>query len=215
MASFKETLQRYPVDSFKRGTVIFLKGDTPKDVYVIEQGIVKTYAITSDGAERQITLQGPGEDIPIGFSTGLIEKVEYFYEAYTRECKLRRIPRAEFLCALQSDSQMLYEFYARHDKQLRTLLARINALERSRASDRVAFMLMQLSDQVGVRARPYKSRSSFRLSITQQEIADMVGLTRETTGIELKKLEVKKVLSHTRKNYVLYMERLKNYLDNR
>lgn len=211
MAKFEEIMRRYPSESFKRGAALFLKGDAPRDIYVIERGTVKAYTITSEGVERQIALQGPGEDIPIGFSSGMAEKVEYFYEVYSRECTLRRIPREAFLQALQSDSELLYQFYVFHDKQLRALLARINALDRSRAGDKVAFMLMQMSDQIGTLLRPSKTRS--RLTLTQQEIADMVGLTRETTGIELKKLELKKILSHTRKNYVLYVERLKKYLD--
>lgn len=213
MTSFEQALQRYPIISVQRGTALYLQGDKPSYMYIIEQGIVKAYIITSDGAERQITLQGQGEDIPMGFSTGLVDKVEYFYEAYSRSCKLRRIPRKEFMKILRGDEKMLFEFYSRHEKQMRALLARINALEHSRASDKVAFMLMQMSDQIGIRLRPYQSR--FRLTVTQQEIADMVGLTRETTGIELKKLEVKKILSHSRKNYVLYVERLKQYLENR
>ncbi len=93
MTSYKEALQRYPIISVQRGEALYLQGDTPNYMYIIEQGIVKAYVITSDGAERQITLQGQGEDIPMGFSTGLVDKVEYFYEVYSRTCKLRRVPR--------------------------------------------------------------------------------------------------------------------------
>jgi CRP-like cAMP-binding protein len=53
----------------------------------------------------------------------------------------------------------------------------------------------------------------FRLNVTQQEIANALGLTRETTNIELKKLELKKLISHSRKSYVLYVERMRKYLD--
>jgi CRP-like cAMP-binding protein len=91
-------------------------------------------------------------------------------------------------------------------------LMRVNALEQSRAGDKIAATLLYMADQLGVRLRPYKTH--LKLTITQQEIANSLGLTRETTGIELKKLELKKVLTHSRKSYILYMERLRKYLDN-
>ena len=90
---------------------------------------------------------------------------------------------------------------------------RVNALEQPRAGDKIAFMLYYMATQLGVRLRPYKTRLG--LTITQQEIADALGLTRETAGIELKKLELKHLISHSRKKYVLYMERLRRYLDER
>jgi CRP-like cAMP-binding protein len=68
-----------------------------------------------------------------------------------------------------------------------------------------------MAEQFGVILRPYSTR--LKISVTQQEIADSLGLTRETTNIELKKLEVQKLISHSRKSYVLYMERLHKYLE--
>jgi CRP-like cAMP-binding protein len=67
-----------------------------------------------------------------------------------------------------------------------------------------------MAGQFGTALRAPTAR--FKLKVTQQEIANSLGLTRETTNIELKKLEVKKLISHSRKSYVLYMEQLRSYL---
>jgi CRP-like cAMP-binding protein len=88
--------------------------------------------------------------------------------------------------------------------------ARVNALEQSKASDKIAETLLYMAGQFGTALRAPTTR--FKLKVTQQEIANSLGLTRETTNIELKKLEVKKLISHSRKNYILYMEQLKSYL---
>jgi CRP-like cAMP-binding protein len=77
-----------------------------------------------------------------------------------------------------------------------------------------------MASQLGVILRPPGSRlktpgSRLKISVTQQEIADSLGLTRETASIELKKLEMKKLIAHSRKNYILYMERLQRYLEDK
>jgi len=213
MSLKEDTISRYPVTSYKEGTVLLLKGDTPTDIYLIEQGLVEVYSITPSGSKRQVSVHGRGEDLPIGYSTGLAKQVEYFYEVYSRECTIRRIPRLKFLQILRSDNELLYRLYAQQESQLRMLLAHINALEHSHAQDKVAFMLMAMAEKFKIRFRPYGP--SLNLTVTQQEIANQTGLTRETTSSELKKLEFKKLISHTRKSYVLYLEKLKKYLEDR
>ena len=47
-----------------------------------------------------------------------------------------------------------------------------------------------------------------RISTTQQEIANLLGVSRETTSVELKKLQLKKLITYSRKNYVLYTKKL-------
>ena len=213
MASLQQLIQRYPSESFSKGQTLLLKDETPKAVYVIEKGLVKAYTITSDGAERQVKIHEAGEDIPLGFGLGLIDHAEYFYKAYSSSCVIRFVPRAAFSEHLRSDAEAMYQHHVKLASQLINTLEQISALEHPKASDKVAFMLLHMANQVGTKIRPYKTR--LKLSVTQQEIADALGLTRETTGAELKKLELKNIISSSRKSYVLYMERLKRYLNGR
>ena len=47
--------------------------------------------------------------------------------------------------------------------------------------DEIAFVLIQMSDQISIRLRPYQI--GLRLTVTEQENTDMAGFTRETAGI--------------------------------
>lgn len=211
METFEQFISAYPSGVFEKGQTLLLKGATPKAVYIIESGFVKTYTITAAGNERLVAIDSKGEDIPIGYSFGLIERTQYFYEAYTK-CVIRFVPREAYLNHLHTNIESMYRRHTRMATLLLATLMRVNALEQSRAGDKIAATLLYMADQVGVRLRPYKTH--LKLTITQQEIANSLGLTRETTGIELKKLELKKILTHSRKSYILYMERLRKYLDN-
>lgn len=206
----EQYLQHFRVKKFKKGESILLKDDIPDAVHLIERGKIKSYTITIDGAERQISIHSAGDDIPVGFTFGLCERSGYFYQAYT-DCTIRMIPQKDYIELLRQDIELIFKRYISTSAQLMSSYARISALEHPKASDKVAFMLLSLAEQFGTRLRPYKAR--LNLPMTQQEMADALGLTRETTGIELRKLEVRNIISHTRKNYVLYMERLRKYID--
>lgn len=211
-SSFQQFIANHPARTFKRGETILLKDDAPKDMYVIESGLVKVYTITANGDERLVTFSREEEDFPIGFSLGIIDKSQYFYEAFTN-CVIRFVPRSSYLRYLSSDIEVMQKRLARLTILLISNYARVSALEQTKASDKIAQTLLYMADQFGVLIRPHAARH--QLSVTQQEIANSLGLTRETTNIELKKLEVKQLISYSRKTYILYTERLTKYLEDR
>ena len=210
MDAFRQFLSKYPCQTYKKGETILLKGDEPKHLYIIESGLVKTYTITAKGDERLVSIDRRGEDFPVGFALHLIDKSQYFYEAFTR-CTIRLVPREQYLAHLHSNVESMYKRQVNMTMLLLSTLSRVHALEQSNASDKIAYTLLYLADQLGVILRPYTTR--LKISVTQQEIADSLGLTRETASIELRKLEMMKLIAHSRKNYVLHTERLKKYLD--
>lgn len=209
MNSFRQFLAQHPTQSFKKGETILLKGDTPPGMYVIESGLVKVYTITNGGDERLVTISREEEDFPVGFALGLVPRAQYFYEAFTA-CRLKLVPPEAYMDYVLSDQEAMKARLVRLTVLLLATHARVNALEQSKAGDKIAETLLYMADQFGTALRTPKTR--FKLRVTQQEIANSLGLTRETTNIELKKLELKKLISHSRKSYVLYMEQLRRYL---
>jgi CRP/FNR family transcriptional regulator len=214
MDTFKQFISHYPQQPFKKGETILLKGERPKGVYILESGLIKTYSITKTGDERLVSIGRKDEDFPIGFAFGLIEESQYFYDAFTK-CTVRLVPREAFIRHLQADPRSMYMRQVRTTMLLLSTLSRIHALEQSKASDKVALTLLYMANQLGGIFKSYKFANQLKISVTQQEIADSLGLTRETTNIELKKLEMLKLIAHSRKTYVLHMERLRKYLDQR
>lgn len=209
ITAFDQFLSGYPSLVFEKGQTVLLQDEVPKGTYIIESGIIKTYTISASGEERIISIDTAGEDIPIGFTIGLVEKCQYFYEAYTK-CRVRVVPCDDYLRHLQENYESLYKRHIRLTKILLTNLKHIEALEQSKASEKVALTLMYFAETLG---STFPHKTIKRLSITQQEIANSLGLTRETAGIVLKKLELKKVLAHSRNTYVLYLEKLKKHLE--
>jgi len=206
---FRQFITQYPCEQYSKGQILMLQNETPKGVFVIESGKVRSYTISSDGHEQLISIHSRGEDIPIGFAFGVTEKSQYFYEAYTK-CTAHLIPKDEFLEQLRLDPKLMYQMHLYDTEQLSSALNRIHALGQSRASNKVALTLIYLADRL--RVRPWTRPRPQEISVTQEEIADSLGMTRETVSGELKKLRFKKIISYSRKRYVFYMERMISHL---
>lgn len=212
MDSFKHFTAQYPLKSYKKGETILLKDEKPEAVFIVESGLVKTYSITSNGYERLVSIDRKDENFPIGLAFGLIDKSQFFHEAFTR-CTVRLVPPEKFLEHLTLNIESMYRHHIRTTSLLLSTLSRVHALEQPTAGDKIAYTLLYMASQVGVILRPYKTR--LKISVTQQEIANSLGLSRETTSIELRKLEALNLIAHSRKSYILYKEQLQKYLDAR
>lgn len=80
------------------------------------------------------------------------------------------------------------------------------------SSGKVARTLLYMASRFG---SVFGAQStSSHLKITQQEIANLLGLSRETASAELRNLELKKLISHTRKNYTIYTQKIEEYVEN-
>lgn len=202
---------RYLLKVFKKGEILLLKNETPTSVYLIESGKVKTYAIDSDGCERIVSFHQKGEILPIGFAFWLVKKSHFFYEAYTK-CSVRMVPAGDFINYLNQNANYLQSLYVKTVKQLLIMMNRVSALVQSSSLNKVALSLLYMPDQLGINKRPHKSK--LNVSVTQQEIANLIGLTRETIGTELKELQKMKLINCSRKSYVIHMGKLRKYLDN-
>lgn len=210
MDTFRYFTSKYPVKTFKKGETILLKDEKPKCLFIIESGHVKTYSITKNGNERLVSIDKKDEEFPIGYTFGLIERSEYFYEAFTR-CTVRMIPRDEYITYLSSNIERAYASHVRITRLLLATLSHIHALEQPSAGEKIAHTLVYMGKQLGIALRPHKT--DVNLSVTQQEIANSLGITRETANVELKKLEALKLITYTRKSYILHMEQLQEYLE--
>lgn len=208
--TFEQFLEAYPSKVFEKGQLILLKDEVPKGIYIIESGFIKTYSIGPNGEERIISIDAKNEDIPIGYASGLVTRSQYFYEAYSK-CAIRIVPIDAYVEHLSQNIKSLLRRHVRLTKLLLSTLARVEALEQPKANDKVVHILLNMAERMGAGSKT--NTSSLKLSVTQQEIADSAGLTRETAGHVLKKLEIRKLVQHSRQNYTLYMGKLKKYLE--
>jgi CRP/FNR family transcriptional regulator len=212
MDELNRFLSTYPVKTYRKGAIILHQDDEPTCVNVVKSGIVKIYDISAVGDERLILFDQAGEFFPIAWMAGFTEQSQFFYEAHT-DATVYRVPRQEMVDFLQSHPSSLYAVYLGFIQRYITFQARILSLEQAKASDKVLFNLNFLLSRFGHRIND--RQTSLKLPFTQQDLANFVGLTRETTSIELKKLENQGVIQKQKNRYVVYIKRLRSLLRNK
>ena len=206
----EEFLKKYHARRFQKGEIVIVQGEIPDCVYLIKSGVIKTYNLTSQGEEKPLAFDVQGECFPVGWIFGHLKWSQYYYEAFT-DCELYCIPRDDYIAFLKSNNDVMFENLSYMADRYSSFQMRLNALEQSKAINKVVNTLHMLCLRFG---RDTKDNTvKIELPLTQQELANFMGLTRETTGIELKKLQKKGIISYRRQNYVVKTDRLSEMLD--
>jgi CRP/FNR family transcriptional regulator len=203
-------LKRHRLQSFEKGEIILLKDVVPAHAHIVKSGIVKTYSINENGDEQAVSYDSRGDVLPIGWVFKKIDKTTYFYKAFT-DCELYLVPREEYVNYLRRHPKLTYDVFSNLAGRFVSLQDRIFALEQPKASDKLIYSLVYLIDRFGVPAR--SGNKQLAIPLTQNELANYIGLTRETVSIELGKLSKKKIVKLKGRQYIIDITRLNSYLD--
>lgn len=210
MKELQQFVSQYPYKKFAKGELILCEGEVPTCAYVIKKGTVKGYAITAEGLEKPISFDTETELFPVGWVFKKLRWSQYYYGAFT-DCELYCVPREDYLRFLRTKPEFLMETFDYFIGRYLNFQMRVNALEQSKAVDKIIHTLHFLSLRFGRDIAPHTVR--IQLPLTQQDLANIMGLTRETTGIELKKLEKQGIVTYRRQNYIVHTNRLNEVLD--
>lgn len=202
--------EQLPSEQFEKGTVILHQDAVPQTAYAVKSGVVKIYNLTAHGEEKLIGFATHASIVPLGWTMGMVKKSQYYYQAFS-DCMLQRIPRKDYIAFLKRDPDALYETLERSVRDILQYELRINALGQSKAADKVLNTIHYLSLCFGQDLQP--DVVEIPLPLTQQDIANCVGMTRETTTTELRKLVARKVISHRGQSYVVDTDKLNHLLD--
>lgn len=203
-------LANFQTRRFEKGEVILAQSEVPTCAYIIKSGVVKTYNLTTDGDEKPISFDVQGDVLSLGWTFFRLKYAQYYYEAFT-DCELICVPREEYAKFLRANPVIMYRLFADQVKAHFDFQMRTNALQQSKAADKVINTLHFLCLQFGRDVKP--DVVLIELPLTQQELANFMGLTRETTGIELKKLQMLGVISYRSQKYLVHTDKLNELLD--
>jgi CRP-like cAMP-binding protein len=181
----------------KKRTILF-QGEIPHSVMVLQSGLVKVYGITTGGDQRTVTLLSAGDIFPVECVFDKSRVSLYYYEALT-DCTVLSLPKAEFLVALDRDPILKNQVFHSYMAHYTSATMHIYALEHSHAQEKLVYILQYLVARFGEKQPSGLTRISLRLS--HQDIAEMVGLTRETTAVELHRLKDRKLIDYQRFSY--------------
>jgi len=192
------------VRRFGKASIIVYQGEIPREGFYVKEGLVRAYQIGSDGNTRTITFCGPGDVFPIAWLVGESNPAMYYYEAFT-DCDLTLITK-EWWNKAYSSTKFKDKYSAYVSKNYQSSLVRIAALEQPKAQAKILYTILYLLLRHSHKVVPDVYRIDMKLK--HQDIAEMIGLTRETTAIELSKLQKDKILSYQNQKYLVKKSKL-------
>jgi CRP-like cAMP-binding protein len=191
---------RYPATSYNKDEIILRPDDPVPHVYYVASGFVRMYCLLPDGKELTLNIFKPDSYFPMMLILGSTPN-SYYYQTLT-PAKLERAPSYEALTYLRKETDVLLELTSRLSVGVNGLLSNIQYLLFGPASSRVASVLLILSRRFG---KEKDSTITIQLPLTHQDIANLIGLTRETTSLEMEKLVTRKIISYNHKQISIHL----------
>jgi CRP/FNR family cyclic AMP-dependent transcriptional regulator len=175
---------------YPKGSLLFVEGERARGVFVLCSGKVKLTTSSSEGRTLIVRIAQAGE--VLGASAVLLQK-SYEISAETIEpCQVNFVRTEEFMAWIQNDKeammsvakQLSVDYYAAQ-REIRSFgLAQTT-------SEKLARLVLDWCDESGE-----QTDKGIRLKVllTHEEIAQMIGTTRETVTRLLTSLRTKKVI---------------------
>lgn len=183
---------------YKKHDVILQADETPNHVFFIKEGYVRAYRISETGEELTLVILQPGDSFPINYGLNNLPNT-YYLEAITT-LQVYKAPKEQFTSFLKNHPDALYELTDQILARFGGLLTRMEYLVISRAYTKVAATLLMCANRFGFQKG---SDVVVRIPLTHKDIANLAGITRETTCLEMKKLELKGLVGRSGKLLVV------------
>jgi CRP/FNR family transcriptional regulator len=182
-----ELLNSLRVSTFAAGESIFMQGASPQASYLVGSGRVKIVRVTPEGHESILCVRGPGNyfcPVPL-MDDGAHLGTAVAMSAVT----LFWIEKEEFKHLCKKSPELLGLVQGDCLAEVRHLLNRLEAFAFRNIRERLAIALLREEQRLG-------SSGSLPcvIRMTQQELAGLVGSSRESVSRALKKMEREGIL---------------------
>jgi CRP-like cAMP-binding protein len=206
MQKLEEFIQRYPLRKFDKDQLLLVQDERPRDIFYVKTGFIKGYDINIDGIEQHIWLGAKGDIIPYEWLFSAVDSTLLFYSAFT-ELEVYVVNRQELLDFFSTNPDVLMYIAGDIASKLSELTEKLTATEKPKASEKIIYMLNILAKRFG-KDNAEGDKSEIIVPLTQQDIANLLGLTRETVATELKKLKDKGYVYYDKWQFVVHTDKL-------
>ncbi|MDM0035762.1 Crp/Fnr family transcriptional regulator [Variovorax sp. J22P271] len=166
------------VRSFPAQAILINEGDATDSLYIVLSGRVKVYASSEDGRELVLSEYGPGSyfgelSLDGERRSASIKAIE--------ACSCRVVQGAELRRFLEAHAEFAMHLNRKLIRMVRRLTEQLSSIALQDVYGRVVRVLNELSEPVG-------EERVLRHKLTQQDIADRIGCSREMVNRVMKEL---------------------------
>jgi CRP/FNR family cyclic AMP-dependent transcriptional regulator len=182
--AFDQLCRYAKLSTLKRGATIFSKGDPGNSLVAVISGTVKISTSSAEGRSAILNLIGSGE---VFGEVALLDGLERTADATANsDCEIFIIDRREFIPFLRSQPATAMKFIELLCARVRWTSEQVENVMLQDLPGRLASALFRLTD------KHHPSPSGRTISVTQQQISEMVGVSRESINKQLRAWESRK-----------------------
>jgi CRP-like cAMP-binding protein len=191
-------VQSIELKEIRRRQVVYLPGDPGRAVFFVNGGRIKISKVTRDGKELTLAYRGPGD---IFGELSLIDggPREEMAEAM-ENALISEIERTQFEHIVQREGIIGYRLTKVVAQRRREVENKIEQLIFKDVNAKLAELLLRLASEYGID----DSRGTLvALKITHQEMANLIGSTRETVSLTLSQFKRKGLIQTDGRKVIL------------
>lgn len=180
--------------TYPKGATMFIEGQETDGLYIVTSGFVKVLKLHKDGREKTLAILGEGEIL--GEMTIFGSDLRSATLETLEQSTVLVIPRADFQLLLEEMPELAIRVIEVLSYRLRQSNRQIEELIFFNARSRVICNLVQLANE---RGRAEKNGIKIILRLTHAELANLIGVSRETTTKVLAELQAGNLIKITSK----------------
>lgn len=193
-------VQQFPLRTFESSELLLQKGDSLEYIMAIREGFVKITSISETGVERLLWIAGRYDVVPTEQLFSKNAKVRYFYTALTKG-SFYAVDKADFIEKALTTPTLMTEIARGMSSHYDDFLQHIDAVDTATVKEKLLRTLKYLADRLSGGSTVDLYQQGLRL--THQDLASMIGSTRETTSLMLSDLRKENMIEYDRKKFIV------------
>ncbi len=189
-------------NAYPKGSTLFMQGQNSNGVYILCQGRVKISTCSRDGKVIILHIAEPGE--VLGLSSVVSNSVHIGTAEVLESCQVNFVKNEDFLKFLQQNTEACLSAVKQLGQNYQTAYLQICSLGLSNSvSDRLATLFLAWCKT----NCDNHERIHLKVSYTHEEIAQMIGTSRETVTRLLKDFKKRQLITLKGSDLIIHNKR--------
>ena len=191
---------------YGRGATIFSEGDPADAMFIVREGLVKLVSVSKKGAETILHLLKPDQIFGELFFS---EERRAFNAVASTNAMVTIIPRKSFEEILVSFPTVARNFIRLQSRRLVKVEREFAGFGHTWSYQRLGIVLLQLGKEHGI---PTPGGTLIPLRLTHEDLARLIGTTRETVTTQISKFKRLGLLKRDGPHFVVNTHALVRFL---
>jgi CRP-like cAMP-binding protein len=170
--------------NFRRNDIVRRAGTPADELFVVRSGWATSLSIMDDGRRQLLKLYFPGDIVDLADAGSV--RVPLDVKCVT-DAVLCPFPKSGLEPIFTTSPRVMALLFAVTVRETNALTDRIRAIGRFSAYERLCHLLLEIRDRLSVIDE--RAKSEFRMSLTQLDLADLLGLTNVYVSKTLARIE--------------------------